>query len=138
MSTRPQIRPQIVIPSPQGSPANGNSMATNITSAPTVIDNLTAASYAYSWTGTSPVGTISVQCSNDYALNPDSSVKNAGTWTTLTLNYQGSAVQSIPLTGNSGNGFIDLSPLGGYAIRTVYTATSGTGSLIVNFVSKVF
>jgi hypothetical protein len=129
MSTRTNLRPQIVIPSPQGSPANGNSMATNITSAPTILQSLSKCSYSVSWTGTSPVGAVSVQVSNDYSLNPNGTTNNAGTWNTLAFEYNGSLVTSIPITGNSGSGLIDILETSAYAIQLVYTATSGVGTM---------
>jgi hypothetical protein len=128
--------PRIVIPDPGGIPANGNSMAGNITSLPVVILDLYALSYALSWTGTSPVGTVSVQGSNDYSVNAEGAVMNAGTWNTLTLNYGGSAVTTVPVTGNTGNGLIDVTATGIYAVRLIYTAGSGTGSLTVTMVAK--
>lgn len=128
--------PQIVIPNALGSPANGNSMATNITSSPTIVQDMYAGSYGLVWTGTSPVGTVSVQGSNDFSLNAEGAVAVAGTWNTLTLNYQGSAVTTIPITGNSGNGLIDITATGIYAIRLIYTAGSGVGSLTVTFNAK--
>lgn len=128
MSTRSNLRPQPVI-------TNGD-MSGNLTSVPTILQSLTVGSYSYSWAGASPVGEISLQVSNDYALNQDGSVKNAGTWVTLTVFYNGSFLTAVPLTGNSGQGLIDWST-GAYAIRTVYTATSGAGSLQVIFNGKV-
>jgi hypothetical protein len=130
LSTRPQIKPfQVVV--------NGD-MSANITSTPTIISNLSRLSYGISWSGTSPVGTLSVQASNDYALNPDGrTAANAGTWNTLTFMSGGSAVQSIAVSGNTGNGFIDIGPCGAYALRLVYTKTSGTGTLQATVVGKV-
>lgn len=128
MSARSNLRPQPVI-------VDGN-MAGNLTSDPTILQSLTVGSYSYSWSGSSPDGAISLQASNDYALNPDGTVKNVGTWTTLELTYNGSVVTSIPLTGNAGQGLIDWTT-GAYAIRTVYTRTSGTGILQCIFNGKV-
>jgi len=128
--------PTVVIPNHLGSPVDGSSMSGNITSSPTVILDMYALSYALKWTGTSPVGAVSVEGSNDFSLDPEGAIKNAGTWTTLTLNYGGSAVTSIPVTGNSGNGLIDVVSTGIYAVRLVYTATSGTGTLTVTMVAK--
>lgn len=138
MSTRPNVNPQIVIPSPKGSPANSGDMSlASLASAPSIINNLSMMSYSYSWSGSSPIGTIIVQLSNDFTLNPDGTVGNAGTWNTMTLNYQGSAVTSIPVSGNTGNGLIDIEATGAYAMRTVYTKTSGTGTLQTIFTAKV-
>ena len=85
MSTRPQFSPYIVIPNALASPANTGDMSSSITSAPTIVQKLSMISYQASWAGTTPVGTISVQLSNDFSLNADGTVHNAGTWTTMTL-----------------------------------------------------
>lgn len=129
MSYRPQAAPYPVIVS--------GSLAGNITSEPSIILKTSMVSYSYSWTGTAPIGEISVELSNDFALNPDGTVKNAGTWNTMTINYGGSPVASVPLTGNTGNGLIDIEAVAAYAIRTVYTRTSGTGTLNALFTAKV-
>jgi hypothetical protein len=112
-------------------------MGANITSDPTVMQSLTLASYSVSWTGTLVVGAFSVQASNDFSIDPEGRVQNAGTWNTLTLNYGGSPVTSIPVSGGSGTGFIDLDPTAAYAIRLVYTRTSGTGTMTATIVGKV-
>ncbi len=128
MSSRPQFDPQVVI----GSPSSvSGAMTGNITSLVTIIKKLSLVSYSYSWTGTSPVGSVSIQVSNDYSQNADGSVRNAGTWNTLPL----SAATSI--SGNTGNGFIDVDASAGYALRTVYTQVSGTGTLTVIVNGKV-
>lgn len=90
--------------------------------------------YAFNWTGSSPIGTIAVECSNDYSLFPNGAVNNAGTWTIMTIQYQGIPVQSVPVSGNTGNGSIDIQLTAAYATRVIYTAGSGTGTLnsIVN------
>jgi hypothetical protein len=61
-------------------------------------------------------------------------VANPGTWNTLPLDLNGVSVTSIPISGNTGQGMVDISDLGAYAIRLVYTKTSGTGTIsaIVN------
>lgn len=128
--------PQIIIPSPSGNPANGNSLAGNITSQPTIVQSMYAMSFGLVWTGTSPVGAVSVEGSNDFQLNAAGGVETAGNWTTLVLNYNGAAVSSVPITGNSGHGLIDIVSTGIYAVRLVYTRTSGTGSMIVTLNAK--
>lgn len=131
MSTRPQIKPEQVI-------TNGV-MASNITGTPTIISNISKVSYGFSWSGSTPVGTVSVQVSNDYRLlpngQPDTSV--TPTWNTLTLNYNGSAVTTVPVSGNTGNGLIDIDAIAAYAIRPIYTASSGSGSMQCTVVGKV-
>lgn len=128
MSSRPTIRPQPVI-------TNGV-MASNITSLPTIMGSTTGASYAVSWTGTTPVGTCSVQVSNDYKIDGNV-VLNAGTWTTIYLNVNGTPSQTIAISGNTGNGFIDIQKTIGYAIRLIYTAGSGSGTMNAVYNGKV-
>ncbi len=136
MSTRTTLRPQTVIPSLQGSPTNGASMATSITSAPTLLQSLTMVNYAIAWTGTSPVGTVSVEASNDCTVNAQGGVSD-GIWNPLPLDLNGVTVTAIPISGNSGNGMIDIDGLSAYAVRLVYTATSGTGTLNAVITAKV-
>ncbi len=124
MSSRPQFSPASVI-------TNGD-MSASITSAVTIIQKLSQISYDISWTaGSSPVGVMSVQVSNTYSQDSSGAVKNAGNWTTLTL----SATPSV--TGNTGNGFIDVDATGAYAIKLIYTRTSGTGTMNATISAKV-
>lgn len=109
----------------------------SITSPASIIQDLTLVGYSLSWAGTAPVGVAAVQVSNDFALDPSGAVSNSGTWTTITLNYQGTAVQSIPITGNTGTAFIDIDAISSYAIRLVYTKTSGIGTIQAIINSKV-
>lgn len=128
MANRPEALYPVIV--------NGD-MSGSITSQISIIQKLSMMSYAYSWAGSSPVGTVSIQISNDYSLNSNGSVKNVGTWNTLPLGWQGSTVNSVPVTGNTGNGMIDIDEMGGFAIRTVYTYTSGTGTLQCTYCAKV-
>jgi hypothetical protein len=129
MSSRPCIKPFVSISS--------GDMSGSLNGKPSIINELSMMSYAFSWSGSSPVGTVSVQVSNDYALNPGGGVANAGTWNTLTFNYGGSPTTNIPLTGNTGNGLVEILQTGAYAIRPVYSFTSGTGNLTAVFTAKV-
>lgn len=122
MSSRPQLNPHVVI-------ENG-SMAASITSDVTIIQKLSFVSYQVVFTGT-PTGTFSVEVSNDYSINADGSVDNAGNWSAVTLT--GSPVAS----GSSGNGFIDLDGISAYAVRLKYTRTSGSGTLNAVICAKV-
>lgn len=88
-------------------------------------------SYDISWSGTAPLGTMSVQVSNTYAQDSQGNVKNAGNWTTLVL----SVVPSV--SGNTGNGAIDIDATAFYAIRLVYNRTSGTGTMNATVAGKV-
>lgn len=129
MSTRPYLGPYSVI-------TNG-SMAGNLTSSVTLLQNLTKIAYQVSWSGTSPVGTLSVQASSDYALNPDGTVANSGTWTTLTLSVNGSPSSTVAVSGNTGSAFIDLTVTSAWALRLIYTSASGTGTLNAKINGKV-
>lgn len=129
MSTRTTLRPQAVI-------VNGN-MSASITSDATVLQSLSRCSYGFSWTGSTPVGTLKAQVSNDYALAPDGTVSVAGSWNTVPLTLSdGSVATSVPVTGNTGNGFFEIESAA-YAVRTVYTFTSGTGTLQATIAGKV-
>jgi hypothetical protein len=122
VSTRSNIRPQSVI-------LNGDMSLASLTSAVTILQSLTLGSYTYSWSGATPVGTISVEVSNDYSVDATGAVKNAGTWTAVYFTLNGATVvNSAPVSGNTGNGIIEWST-GAYAIRTKYTKGSGTGTL---------
>lgn len=140
MSTRTRLAPTVVIPSPQGSPAGGNSMAANITSATTILQSISTVSYAVTWTGSSPVGTISVQVSNDCTVESNGTV-TGGTWNPLPLTVLQSGGTStettIPISGNTGQGFIDVDITGAYACQLIYTAASGSGNLTVTVSGKV-
>ena len=129
MSTRTALRPQIVISS-----AN---MATDIISQPTILQSLSMVSYAVSWSGTTPVGTLKVQVSNDFALDAAGQVLHPGTWSTLTLQVNGDPTDTIAVSGNLGNGFIDIEKTAAYAVRLVYTAGSGTGVMTAIVAGKV-
>ena len=129
MSTRTNLRPQPVI--------TAGDMSTTLTSKPTILQSLSGCSYGYSWTGTSPVGALSVQVSDDYALEPTGTVLNAGTWTTLIVSQNGTPTSSVPISGNTGTAFIDITKTMAYAIRTIYTPVSGTGSLNATVNGKV-
>lgn len=130
MSSRPRINPTPVI-------VNGDMSGATITSLVSIIQDLTFVGYAFKWAGSSPVGTIAIQVSSDYKQNPDGSAQNAGTWNTLTLNYQGNAVTSVPVSGSTGSGFVDIDATSAYAIRALYTKVSGTGTLQAMINAKV-
>ncbi len=114
--------PQIVL-------ASGD-MSGDLTSMVTIIDQLVMASYAITWSGSSPVGTISVEVSNDYSINQDGTERNPGVWNALPLSAP------TDVSGSSGHGFIDIDAQAGYALRLVYTSTSGTGTLQVVLMGK--
>lgn len=124
MSSRPILAPFSVV-------TNGD-MSSQIVSEVTIIQNISMISYDISWSdGSTPVGDIEVQVSNTYSKSADGSVKNEGNWTALTLS------SATSISGNSGNGFIDVKDLASYAIRLVYIPTSGSGTLNVTATGKV-
>lgn len=71
------------------------------------------------WTGTSPVGAIVFEVSN-----------NNSTWNSLDF---GSA---ISISGNTGNHTVNINQLPYSFIRATYNKTSGTGTLIASLTSK--
>jgi hypothetical protein len=117
MASRPIIAPYSVI-------SNGN-MVGNLTSIVTVIQTNSLLSYTYKWLGTSPVGSVVVEASNDYSQNSD------GSWNVLPLS------SPTTITGNADNGLIDIDAAGFYAVRTRYVSSSGTGVLNVTISGKV-
>lgn len=130
MSDRPLIAPSLNRPL-----VNAVSMAASITSAPMIIQRLPGISFDIAWTG-APVGTFQVQVSNTYTQNPDGTTANAGNWTTLpSASFSGT--YPVP-AGTTGNGFLDVVGTEAYAIRLVYTRTSGTGNLTVVVAAKVW
>lgn len=100
-----------------------------ITSTVTILDQCSRLSYQASWSGSTPVGTLAVQFSNDYSVFPDGTVNNSGSWTTATLSVAGSPASSVAVSGNTGTSFIDVWETSAYAVRLVYTKGSGTGTL---------
>ncbi len=130
MSTRTVLRPHAVI-------SAGNMALTSVTSEATVFQGLSNLSYEVSWTGSTPVGTLALQVSNTYAPLADGTPGSGGVWTTVPLDVNGAYATSMPVSGNTGNGFIDVTLHAGYAARLVYTKGSGTGTLIATIAGKV-
>ncbi len=115
----------------------GALLITSITSAATILQMLSLVSYSFSWAGSSPVGIINVQVSNDFSLDAGGGIKNAGTWNTVTVEINGTTLSDIPVTGSTGTGFIDITATAAYAMRVVYTRTSGSGTLQAILAAKV-
>lgn len=131
MSTRPYSPPKKVI--------DAGDMSASITSSVSILHQKTGGSYSFSWSGTSPIGTAALQFSNDYSIDAKGVVVNAGTWNTAPLEVSGSGTQAtdVAISGNSGNGFIEIWADNGFAARIVYTRVSGVGSLTVTYIGKV-
>lgn len=101
-----------------------------ITSEVTVATNLSLISYDISWAGSSPLGIIAIQVSNTYSQNADGSQRDAGDWVTVPL-------ANANISGSSGNGMLEYRLAGAYAVRLLYTKTSGSGSLQATVNGKV-
>lgn len=94
-------------------------MSGNLTSASIDIEFLDNVSVQAAWTG-SPVGTFNVQGSVDQI-----------SWSTLTTN------PVITAAGSPDNGLFDLNQLSFPFVRLIYTATSGTGTLVAKVSAKM-
>lgn len=123
MSSRPLLTPYAVI--------TDGDMSGDIISEVTVIRMNTLVAYGVSWSGSTPIGEITVEVSNDYELDAGGGVKNAGTWNELPLS------NPCPVTGNTGNGFIDIFATSAFAIRLKYSRGSGTGTMQATLTGKV-
>lgn len=130
MSNRTALRPHAVITA-------GDMSASTITSEATVLQSVGNVSYEVSWAGTSPVGTLALQVSNTFSVASAGGTGAAGTWTSVPLEVNGAEVSTIAISGNTGNGFIDITMNAGYAMRLLYTKGSGTGSLTATVAGKV-
>lgn len=71
------------------------------------------------WTGTSPVGVLTFEVSNDGL-----------TWVALDFGTP------IAISGNSGNHLVNINQISCSNLRATYTKTSGTGVLLASLTSK--
>lgn len=110
--------------------AGDMSLAT-VTSKATNILYLSTIAYQWNFSGT-PTGAFSVQVSLDYAQDSQGNISNAGNWNTLTLTGSPAAA------GSAGSQAANIPTLGFPWIRTVYTKSSGTGTLNVYISGKGF
>jgi len=137
MSDRPLIAPNknkpIIGPSGSGAIVSGD-MSSNINGPVSIIQRLPGISYDIVWTGT-PTGTFTVQVSNSYFTDPEGNVIGTPNWTNLpTASFTGT--YPVP-SGSSGAGFLDVVGTEAYAVRLIYTSSSGSGSLTVYAAAKV-
>lgn len=134
MSFRPELKPYPVFNS-----TTGTSMATSLTGLVTLVPKLTVISYQFIWSaGSSPVGTIGVQVSNDYTLDDKGNAANTGTWSTYYfLKSDGTIATSKAVSGTTGNEIIELPNISFYAVRPIYTRTSGSGTMSALICGKV-
>lgn len=94
------------------------SMATTQTSPIVYVPYLDNVGIVVSWSGTSPVGEVVVEVSNQQD-NPN----EAMIWTELDFGAP------VAITGNTGDHLISCNNLPFNALRLKYVATSGTGNL---------
>jgi len=99
---------------------DATSLGATTSSDATNVQYLDKASIFVEWTGTVPVGAITVQARN----------KSDGTWYDLDF---GSA---ISVSGATGSHSIVLNEVPFVDIRLTYTRTSGTGTITATLVSK--
>ena len=104
-------------------------ISTDQSSTATNVLNLDNASIQVIWSGGgTPVGTITVEATN---IDPDlPSFDSTTDYVTLTLSG------TIAVSGNSGNHSIILEEMPFYAIRLIYTSTSGTATMSAYLSSK--
>ena len=111
------------------------SLASNVTN----IQMLDDIGVQIQWIG-SPVGVFAVQVSADYAQDAEGNVTNAGQWTPLVFSYlvSGTPTQanSIPTAAGSPI-YLDLTLMSAPWVRTVYTKSSGTGTLTAYITGKM-
>lgn len=97
----------------------GADLSGSVTSSATNIEYKDNVGITLSWTGSTPIGTLAIQCSNDFGaigvVTP--------TWIALDFGT------TISITGNTGSSLITMNQLPFTAIRAVYTRVSGTGTL---------
>jgi hypothetical protein len=93
-------------------------MSTNQTSYVTSVKNQDKASIIVNWSGTAPIGVLTVEARNKKEnLGPDSG------WVVLEFG------SPINITGNTGSHTLIFNELQFTEIRLVYTRTSGTGTI---------
>jgi len=98
-------------------------VSVNITSSTTNVINLDKASIVLEWSGTAPVGTVTIEATND---DPDKSPL----WRELDFG------STISISGNTGNHDLIFNELPFRAMRIQYVAGSGTGTLTATLTSK--
>jgi len=95
-------------------------MSGNLTGLETNVTQLDNIGYIAEWSGTSPVGVLSVEVQS-----------GPSGWAALDFG------SPLAVSGSSGSLIINVNQLPFEKIRVVYTATSGTGDLTVTLSSKV-
>lgn len=102
---------------------SGNMALTSVTSTVSNILNLDNIGFEATWSGSTPIGVISIEVSIDYAQDSFGNVTNSGTWTALSF------TPTPAVSGNTGSLYIDMNQLSAPWLRAKYTKTSGTGTI---------
>lgn len=112
---------------------NGD-MTTTVHSNGVDVNQLAIGSISAVWTGT-PVGTLSLEVSNDY-VSVGSGPNNAQTNQSVNVTTWSDYTNSHQAVSGPGNFTWNLNYLGFRWIRLTYTPASGTGSITVQFSGK--
>lgn len=113
----------------RGRTAATTSMASSFNDTPICVEYMVGLSIQASWSGT-PTGALKLQASNHaFDQNVNNGILAAPIWTDI----PGS---SVSLTGSAGTQMWDISEVYYEAIRVVYTASSGTGSIQLYYLGK--
>jgi hypothetical protein len=101
-------------------------MSANITTEPTNVQYSDNVGLFFTWTGSSPIGTVYVDVSND-KVSGDNEPTN---WATLDFG------STVGITGNADTGLININQVPFSWLRVRYTRTSGSGTLTINLTTK--
>lgn len=99
---------------------SAGNLSGNITSDGLEVKAAIRMSLQVSWTGSSPVGTLKVQGSND----------------NITFADDPEQASPLAISGSSGQALIKIANTSYNYVRVLYTSTSGSGSLNVNLSAK--
>ena len=108
---------------------NGDMSQAQIISDVTNVELLDAIGIQLNWSG-APVGTFEIQISSDYEKDSQGNVINAGNWIPLDFSPAAETVLGSPI-------FVDIAITAAPWIRTVYTRTSGSGTLNAFITAKM-
>lgn len=110
------------------------SMSSTVTSSATNILFLDNVGIQHNWSG-SPVGTFTVEVSADFNQDDQGRLVNAGNWITLTQPDGTPFV--IVAAGVTGQGYFDITQTSSPWMRSVFTASSGSGFLSTFVTAKM-
>ncbi len=100
--------------------AAGVNLATaSTTSTVTETQNMDNIGIVINWTGTSPIGAVTIQVSNDQLQ-----------WNSLDFG------STIDISGNTGSHIVEITQLPFSYLRAVYTKASGVGTLFASIACK--